>query len=185
MLVPHPHMVVKNLEGYVGCRCISWEARGSQPHTRPTVKGSSSGKIKPHNFWLWKTSRTIAEWDRGLLKSQAVPLKGPAQRLTQTHTLSAPALGQQLQRYQGHMGRNYIVYLWDKICRVSFFSDRSAGITHCSMEQPSPFTPRPLPCLSLQQPGKHHSAYPGNSLRTHSTQRVCSPKLLPMAFPYK
>ena len=44
-----------------------------------------------------------------LLESQAVLLKGPAHRLTWTHSLWAPVWGQQVERHHRPMGRNRIV----------------------------------------------------------------------------
>ena len=50
-VVPHSHVVDENREGYLG-------SKRSQPQARPHSPGfSNAGKIKPHNFWLYKPVR--------------------------------------------------------------------------------------------------------------------------------
>ena len=44
-VVPHPRVVSKNREGYLG-------RKGSQPHARSPSPQSTARKISPHNFWL-------------------------------------------------------------------------------------------------------------------------------------
>ena len=84
--VPHPCVVDINQEGYLG-------SKESQPHTSPHSLGFQCQKDK---FPL--TSGCKNQWGLGQRKklqdSQVSPLEGPTMDLglTQTHSLSAPAL---------------------------------------------------------------------------------------------
>ena len=43
--VPHPHVVDKNWEGYLG-------SEGSSPRPDHAAQSSNTMKVSPHNFWL-------------------------------------------------------------------------------------------------------------------------------------
>ena len=57
----------------------------------------------------YKNQWGLSQWKK-LLESQAVHLNKVASRLTQTHSLWAPAWGKQLKRHQWHTGRNWRVW---------------------------------------------------------------------------
>ena len=104
-LVPHTHVVDKNQEGYLGCGS-SWRVRSPRPTPASPPQGSSARKRSPHNFWPYKPAR-IVDVGGSTSEVQAVPLKGPTHRLTLTHHLWVAELGQQHERHQRHMGRNW------------------------------------------------------------------------------
>ena len=85
----------KNRKGYLGTE-------------GPPAQGSSARKISLHNFWLQKPVRIEAVEDK-LPESQAILLKEPPHRLTQTYSLWTPAQRQQTERHQRHTGKNWSV----------------------------------------------------------------------------
>ena len=106
----HTHVWGIKIRKDISAMEAPWGVRGPSPTPGPLTQGSCDRKISPHNFWLEIPAGMEAKGDIGLLESQAVPLKGPAHGFTQLHSLWAPALGQQLERKQGHIGRNWIVW---------------------------------------------------------------------------
>ena len=79
VLVPHPHVVDKNLEG------VSEEQGVPAPHQAPQPRDPMPGRcvrITPG----CKNQQGFSRW-KNLLDSQAVPLTGPAHGLTQIHSL--------------------------------------------------------------------------------------------------
>ena len=127
-LVPHPHVADKNWEGYLGYGDPPLRSKGSQPHTRTPSPGFQCQKEMSPTPGC-KNQRGL--W---LSETQAVPLKGPMNRLTQTLSSSAGAAAQTAPGiYRGELN-----------CLTSagrFLPDRSAGRGYCSSSQPSPTKP--------------------------------------------
>ena len=98
-VVPHPRVVDKNQEGYL-------RSERSQPHIRPRSPGFQCQEDKSPQLLALKIS---GGWGSGRnCNSQLSPLKGPTMDFghTQTHSLWAPALRQQLQGHHWHAERN-------------------------------------------------------------------------------
>lgn len=77
--VPHPCVVFKNWEGYLGCGSLLWGVRSPKPTPGSPTQGSNAREKSPYNFWLWKP--WDCDWDRGWLPTQAFLLKGPCMDL--------------------------------------------------------------------------------------------------------
>lgn len=51
-LAPHPHVVVKNQEGYLNCEGPLLGVRGPSPTLGSSDLDFSDRKRSPHNLWL-------------------------------------------------------------------------------------------------------------------------------------
>ena len=126
----------------------------------------------------------VADPDGGC-SSPDIPLKGPTQGLTQTHSLELQCWVSSLKGtgdIQG--GLNCLVSVPEPEKQLS--PTQSAGRGHCSFSESSP-QPRQwnAPHLSLHRPGHHCAPHTVDSLRPHPTQLLGPPKRLPAAFPHK
>ena len=119
---------------------------------------------------------------RRALEFQAVPLKGPAHRLSQTHYLLAQVLGQQLERYQGHTGGTDLSGTRVRAGRAAFYQTEVLAEAIVPFLSPSPSTGRQKPFLSLHQPDYHYSLTLV-ILRLCPTQLVGAPTLFPLTLP--
>ena len=99
--------MAKNQKWYLG-------GRGSSPTLGHPAQGSSAMKISLPDV---KTSGDQSYGRQKLLESQAVPLKRPVHRLTQIHSLWAPAPGHQIERPRD---RNWIVWHQGKSWGAAF-----------------------------------------------------------------
>lgn len=135
----------------------------------PAPQGCSTRKRIPHTSGYKKSAGIVAEWDVGLLKSQAVLFKEPSHGLIQTNLLWAPVLGVAVQKApRTHREKlNCLVSKWELEGQVSprrkcwqrplliFWVLHS----HKAGRQPL--------YLSLPQPDYHCSSHPGDSLKLH------------------
>ena len=146
-LFPHPHVVVKNQEGYLGTRGPSWEQGVPASHQDPqpwvpvpeTEVPIISGCENQQRLWVSEKYGFSSPRHSCLLKG----LHG----LThwQTHSLWAPAVGQQFKRYQGHTGRNWSIWLQGKIWKRKLSPRQKCWQGHCSFAEPSPCKHRLAP----------------------------------------
>lgn len=127
-LVPHPHMVVEYLKGYLSCR---GPCPGGARDPSPTP-GSSAKKRSPRKTWLWKLVGILAiqvKWKAA--GNPNILLKGlHTDSLTHRYSPWAPAEGQQLRRGQRHTGKDWVMWLQSKSWRVSHhcpFVESSSG----------------------------------------------------------
>ena len=83
-LVLQPNVAIKKIRRDISTAEVPTEERGAPAprHASQPRKGSS------HNFSLWKPKRIVAEWDKGLLESQAFLLKGYTQTYLMTNSLA-------------------------------------------------------------------------------------------------
>ena len=111
-------------------------------------------------------SRGTETGGQKLLDSQAVPLKGPMHRLTQSHLLPAPQPGLLSEGTRETGGEELSGLASGQELGGSYVPDRRAGRGHGSFAEPCPdILGRQVLCLGLHPPGSHSLPHPGNSLR--------------------
>lgn len=97
-------VAIKNQEGYLGCGGPPEQQGNPSPTLGSQAWNTSAGKRSPYNIWLWKAVGFVSKKDNRLLDTQGLQvLKRPC-----TNSLSALAQEQQLEKHEGHKGRNWI-----------------------------------------------------------------------------
>ena len=120
-----------------------------------------------------------------LLESQAVPLTGAMHRLTSTHFLWVPALGQQIERHQRYTGRNWIVQHpggnWAQLSPRQKGWQRPVFLSEPSLLRATEPAGR-CHIWDSYQPGSHCSPHPGDSLRPCPTNSQGHPSCFQWLF---
>ena len=108
----------------------------SDPCPKPdcTARGSSTGEINPHNFWI-KKPVGVGKVEETAGFSENLAQRAPKiLKCTQTHSLWDSIPGQQLEGCQSHTGRGKATRNGASVGEMS----RRQAVAQCSLRVPSP-----------------------------------------------